>query len=123
MLLGGAVGSAITGTSGNDAILGSSSGESISGGLGNDSMTGGGGTDVFHVGAGNDVIKDFAVGVDKLFIDVAHDDEVLTFNSATNTTTLSIKSGASTIAEVSLEGGDFTGVPMTTLLDDDPNHA
>jgi Ca2+-binding RTX toxin-like protein len=115
-------GNILTGSSLSDVINAGAGNDIIDGGLGSDTLTGGAGADTFKIGYGDDVIKDFTVGTDKLFIDVSHTDEVLLFNPSTNSTSLAIKDGAATVATVTLEGGDFSSVPLNTLIPDDPNH-
>jgi serralysin len=81
-LSGGAGADRLIGNSGNDRILGDGGNDTLSGGNGNDRLSGGAGNDymvggngadifAFQDNSGSDTVEDFALGLDRLFIDTA----------------------------------------------------
>lgn len=60
----------ILGLGGDDIIFGGAGNDYIYGGAGDDILYGGGGDNVFVLGTDKDVVKDFALGKDKIQIDL-----------------------------------------------------
>jgi hypothetical protein len=89
--------SALVGTVGPDRLFALGPARSISGGPGNDSLDGGSGHDTLNGGPGNDRL-DGGAGADTAAFSGAFSDYTLTFDTVTNTVTVSAKPAASAAA-------------------------